>query len=194
MLLVYSFIWRRELEPQIWRNGFNEENRSASLAFEESHLHLVNYLTQTWRNGRKNNCLQCFSTWFKYEWMNLWFGRCASNCGLMPILISPSKEKKKRQNFSELCSTQHLISMDSAVCMWNLKWLSPLFVVVWSARASCRGSRPGLNQRDAAVNEDTAVSLLNSANRSVLVCGQRLQHLLDPALHRPACSEWPSAW
>lgn len=130
----------------------------------------------------------------KYEWMNLWSGPCASNCGLMPILISPSKKKKKRQNFSELCNTQHSISVDSAVCMWNLKWLSPLFVVVWSPSASCRGSSPGLKQRDAAVNEDTAVLLLKSANRNVHVCGQCLQHLLDHALHCPMCSEWPSAW
>lgn len=142
----------------------------------------------------KKPCLRCFSTWFKYEWTNLWPGPCPSNCGLMLILISPSKKKKKRRNFSELCSTQHLISMDSTVHMWNLKWLSPLFVVVWSASASCRGSRPGLKQQDATVNEDAVVLLLNSANGIVLVGRQRLQHLLDPTLRWPVCREWPSAW
>lgn len=50
-------------------------------------------------------------------------------------------------------------------------------------------SRPGLKQRDATMNEDAAVLLMNSANRSVLVCGQCLQHLLGPMLHCPTCSE-----
>lgn len=38
------------------------------------------------------NCLQYISTWFNYEWMNLWSGPYVSNCGLMSSLISPSKQ------------------------------------------------------------------------------------------------------
>lgn len=84
------------------------------------------------------NCLLDFSTWLKYKWVNLWSSPCAINCGLMPILISPSKERKKRQDFSEQCSTQLSILADSAVCMRNLKWLSLPFVMTWSVSTSCR--------------------------------------------------------
>lgn len=70
--------------------------------------------------------------------MNLWSGPCAINCGLMPILTSPSKERKKRQDFSEQCSTQLPVFVDSAVCVRNLKWLSLPFVMTRSVSASCR--------------------------------------------------------
>ena len=43
--------------------------------------------------------------------------------------IFSSKERKNRQDFSEQCSTQLSIFVDSAVCMRNLKWLSLIFVM-----------------------------------------------------------------
>lgn len=100
MLLVYSFIWRRWLEPQIWRSLYEEKPFIISCIWRKSSApcKLSNLDMKEWE--KKPLLSSVLQQVVKHEWTNLWSGPCASNCGLMPMLISPSKTKKNRTSLS----------------------------------------------------------------------------------------------
>lgn len=83
----------------------------------------------------------------------------------MPILISPSEERKKRRDFSEQCSTRLLIFADCCLYEKFEMVVTPLCDDLKRQR-QLQGSRLGQNQRD-----EGSCAAGELCKPEVLVCG-----------------------